>query len=508
VSTQPGDPGVSIIAGEAEAEAELDSAAVLDSRDAGGKIVRGGAMRTAGYVGGLLLGLISTPLVVRHLGVVDFGRYATVSSLMFIVTGLTEGGLAALGMREYSTLDPAGRATLVRNLLGLRIALTFVAAVIAAGFAVLAGYTSVMVAGTIVLSGALLATSYWHTLNIPLQTELRLGWISGIEFLRQALTAVLMVALVIVGASLFPFFVVAPVTAVIAAGVTVAISRREVPKTPAFAPAEWVKLLRQTVLYAAATALGVLYFQLAMVLTSLSAGEHQTGFFAVAFRITELFNGVPWLLTTSAFPLVARAALNDRERLRYALQRMFDVALVVGVLFSLAIVTGARFAINVVAGAGHEPSIDALHVLGLAAPATFLVATWAYALLALRRHRALLVSNGVAVVVMTVLVLVLASSHGAKGAAIAAVSTEYVLATAYGIALMRPHPDMRVSPHVVPRVLASAAIAVAPVLLLQPPSVVAAIIAVAVYSGAALLLRAVPREVIEAFEHLIPGRRR
>jgi hypothetical protein len=30
---------------------------------------------------------------------------------------------------------------------------------------------------------------------------------------------------------------------------------------------------------------------------------------------------------------------------------------------------------------------------------------------------------------------------------------------------------------------------------------------VAIYSGAALLLRAVPAEVIEAFEHLIPGRR-
>jgi O-antigen/teichoic acid export membrane protein len=499
VSSQPGEPAAPVLAG--------DGAAVLDSREAGGKIVRGGAMRTVAYVGGLLLGLVSTPLVVRHLGVVDFGRYATVSSLMFIVTGLTEGGLAALGMREYATLDAPARAALVRNLLGLRIALTFVAATLAAGFAIVAGYTGVMVAGTLVLSAALLATSYWHTLNIPLQTELRLGWISGIEFLRQALTAVFMVALVIAGAALLPFFIVAPATALIAAAVTVAISRPQVPRTPAFVPAEWLKLLRQTVLYAAATALGVLYFQLAMVLTSLTAGDRQTGFFAVAFRITELFNGVPWLLTTSAFPLVARAAQNDRERLRYALQRMFDVALVVGVLFSVAIVTGARFAIDVVAGAGHDPSVTALHILGLAAPATFLVATWAYALLALREHRALLAANGVAVVVMGTLVLILASSHGAKGAAIAAVSTEYVLAGAYAIALMRPHADMRVSPRTLPRVLAAAALAVAPVLILQPPSVVAALMAVAIYSGAALLLRAVPAEVIEAFEHLIPGRR-
>jgi O-antigen/teichoic acid export membrane protein len=487
---------------------ETVSAHVLDTEEAGGRIVRGGAMRTAGYVGGLLLGLVSTPLVVRHLGVVDFGRYATVSSLMFIVTGVTEGGLAALGMREYATLDPPGRTLLIRSLLGLRVALTFLAAAIAVGFALIVGYTGVMVAGVLVLSGALLVTSFWHTLNIPLQTELRLGWISGIEFLRQALTAVLMVALVVVGAALFPFFIVGPVTALAAAGVTVAISSRDVPLAPAFSPPEWWKLLRQTVLYAAATALGVLYFQLAMVLTSLSAGARQTGFFAVAFRITELVNGVPWLLTTSAFPLVARAAQTDRERLRYALQRMFDVALVIGVGFSLLIVTGARFAVTVVAGTGHGPTVTALHILGCAAPATFLVATWAYALLALREHRSLLGANALAVAAMCTLVPILAHAHGAQGAAIAAVATEYVLAAAYAVALMRPHPEMRVSVGNAPRVAISAALALAPVIALRPPSVVAAVVAGLIYAAAALALRAVPREVMEAFGAVVPWRRR
>ena len=53
-------------------------------------MLRGGAIRSIGYVAGVLLALISAPLLVRHLGVVDFGRWVTITSLVFIVSGLTE----------------------------------------------------------------------------------------------------------------------------------------------------------------------------------------------------------------------------------------------------------------------------------------------------------------------------------------------------------------------------------------------------------------------------------
>ena len=70
-----------------------DAVDILDSREAGDKVIRGSALRSGAYVGGILLGLVSTPLMVRHLGVDDFGGFVAVSSLMFIANGLTEGGL-------------------------------------------------------------------------------------------------------------------------------------------------------------------------------------------------------------------------------------------------------------------------------------------------------------------------------------------------------------------------------------------------------------------------------
>jgi O-antigen/teichoic acid export membrane protein len=488
-------------------ESDAGVAGVLDTPEAGPRVVRGSALRVGAYVGGLLVGLASTPLVVRHLGAVDFGRYATVSSLIFIVTALTEGGLAALGLREYSTGDLQVRRGLIRNLLGLRIVLVAVATVLATGFALVAGYTHAMVVGTVLLSGGLLLMAIAHTLGIDLSARLRLGWVSALEFIRQFATAIGMIALVVAGASLLPFFAVAPVTAAIVLALTVVVIDRSVPLLPSFARDEQIALLRKTVVYAAATALGVLYFQLAMILTSLVTGAHETGYFGVSFRIIELANGVPWLLATTAFPLIARAAQTDSERLRYGLSRMTEVALVAGVGVMLVTTIGAPFAIDVVAGHGFGPSVDALRIMGLAAPATFLIATIAYALLAIDAQRRMLIANGIAVVVMLIATPLLANSHGATGAAIGAVGTEWVLCVAYVVALGRERAELRLSLAQLPRILVAAGLAAAPAIVFALPAVVEAVLAVVIYAALALLLHVIPDEAFDLLPRRLRPRR-
>jgi O-antigen/teichoic acid export membrane protein len=482
-------------------------AGVLDTSEAGPRVVRGSALRVAAYVGGLLVGLASTPLVVRHLGATNFGRYATVTSLIFIATALTEGGLAALGLREYSTGDAQVRRGLIANLLGLRIVLVAIATVLATTFAIVAGYTHTMVVGTLLLSAGLLLIAYAHTLGIDLSARLRLGWVSALEFTRQVATAIGMIALVVAGAALLPFFVVAPATAALVLAMTVVVVDRSVPLWPAFAPAEQLALLRKTVVYAAATALGVLYFQLALILTSLVTSAHETGYFSVSFRIIDLVNGVPWLLATSAFPLIARAAQTDGERLRYGLSRMTEVALVAGVGITLATTIGAPFAIDVVAGHGFEPSVDALRIMGFAAPATFLIATIAYALLAIDAQRRMLIANGIAVAVMLVATPLLASAHGATGAAIGAVGTEWVLCIAYAVALARERPELRVSLTNLPRILFAGALPAVLAIVLSLPSVVEALMAVAIYTVLVLVLHVVPDEAFDLLPRRLRPRR-
>ena len=116
------------------------AADLLDTPEAGGAAIRGGALRLAGYGGGVVFALASVPLHVRHLGVVDFGQYTLVLSIIAMVQGLTEGGLQAIGVREYSVLSKAERDLMMRRLLALRGHATGGVVVVALAFCGIASY--------------------------------------------------------------------------------------------------------------------------------------------------------------------------------------------------------------------------------------------------------------------------------------------------------------------------------------------------------------------------------
>ena len=59
--------------------------------------------------------------MIRHLGDVDYGYYMTVSSIIFIIGGMTEAGLNQLGIKRYSAMDAAERPAFLRVLVGLRL---------------------------------------------------------------------------------------------------------------------------------------------------------------------------------------------------------------------------------------------------------------------------------------------------------------------------------------------------------------------------------------------------
>jgi O-antigen/teichoic acid export membrane protein len=152
---------------------------ILDTAEAGGRAIRGGALRAAGYVVATLLALVSVPLLVRHLGVAGFGRYTTVVSLVAVVAGVTEAGLGSVALREYAALDPVARRPFMRDVLGARIMLTSAGVVAALAFAIVAGYPSDMVLGTLFAGLGLVLGVVQATYTVPLAAGLRLGWVTA-----------------------------------------------------------------------------------------------------------------------------------------------------------------------------------------------------------------------------------------------------------------------------------------------------------------------------------------
>ena len=249
-------------------------------------------------------------------------------SVIAVAIGLSDVGLPNIGVREYSVREGAERDRLLRNLLGLRLVVTGVGTLVAIAFAP-SPTTAGDGPGNALAGLALLLTTVQQTLAVPLSAELRLGWLSTLDMLRQRASW-----------SRSSSWCSPARTARVprrAGSDRARRSRRDrllvrhlVSLRPAFAFGEWWRLRRVVFPYAAANAVGVLYGSLAIILLSLVATTEETGYFGAAFRVFLVLAGIPTLLVTSAFPILARAARDDHERLAYALQRLWDISLIVG----------------------------------------------------------------------------------------------------------------------------------------------------------------------------------
>lgn len=469
---------------------------VLDSPTAGGRVIRGGVLRIGTYAAGVALGILSAALMTRHLGVEDFGRYVIVTSLIAIVAGLTEAGVSNIAAREFATTDRQGRERLFANVIGIRLCIAVVGVFAATAFAMVAGYDRTMVIGTVVAGVGLLIGTVQQTYSIPIGVALRFGWLSALDLIRQAVFVAVIVVLLLGDAGLLPLLAATIPASLLTLAVAVPLVRGNAPLLPRFERAEWLRIVRLVGIYAAAAAVGTIYVSAVVVVTSLVGTAEETGFLGAAFRIFTVLVMIPLILVSTAFPVLARAAHTDQERLQYAVQRLVDIALIVGTWMALATAFGAGVAIDIVAGADFEPAISVLQIQAGALLSGFLAITGALALVSLHRHVALLLGNLVGLVAIIVLTATLVPHYGADGAAIAMLAADSGLVVLYGVVLFGSRIvryDLQLVPRIAVAGLASAALVLTP--LERIPLVVTA---TAVYWAVLMLLRGLPHEVIDA----------
>ncbi len=418
---------------------------ILDTGAAGGKAIRGGAMLTGAYAIGLLLSIASVPFMIRHLGVVDYGYYVAVSAIVFIIGGFTEAGLTNLGIREYAQLEQREREPFLRDLVGLRLVLTTLGVLVATAVTAVTGSPGIVVAGVAIAGLGLLVQLTQQTYTVPLNVQLRMGWIAVLGVVRSGVLSALFIALVVLDQPLVAFFWANVAMGVVLVAVTLAVIRGTAPLMPAFRADSWRKILRETLPYALAAAVGLIYFRIAVVLMSYVSTDEETGIFSAAFRIVEVVGVLPWLLVSAGFPILARAARDDEARLGFALQRIFEVSTLLGAFIALGLAVGAPLAIEVVAGSDFESSVSVLRLQAAGLVTSFLMVTWTYALLSLKLYRPLLIANAAAAVMAVVATIALAPPLGAEGAAIATMLAEATLAGVSLVLLSRERPALR--PH-------------------------------------------------------------
>ncbi|MCW2996109.1 MAG: oligosaccharide flippase family protein [Conexibacter sp.] len=469
---------------------------VLDTAEAGRLVLRGGALRVGGFVVGLLASLVGAALVTRHLGPEDYGRYQAVVALVTIVQAVTDLGMAALGLREYAQRTGADREHFMRTLLGMRLALTTGGVLLAMAVSWALGYDSQMILGAGLLGVGLIFAVLYGTLSIPLANDLKMGAVTGLDVARQVGVAAVFIVLVALGSGVAGFLAATIPIHLALVFVALALVHGRVPLRPTFDRREWLALVRPTITFALATAVGSLYVYAALVLTSLVSTKYETGLFGASFRVYLIAASVPGVLVTTAFPLLSRAARDDQVRLRYATQRLFEGTAALGGAALIACVLGAAPIIAVVAGSQYDGAIPVLRVQGTALALTFVISTWGFTLLAMHRHRQMIRANAVALVISVVTVLLLAHSHGAQGAAFGTLLGETWLACGYFWGIAGGDRAMRPSFRVVQRIVPAIALGLLP-WFLPVPDAISTILGLGLYALALLLLGGLPEEIRE-----------
>lgn len=480
---------------------------VLSTPKAGALVIRGSVVRAAGYAAGAALGAVISVFLLRGLGVEDFGRYATVAALLAIVSTISDAGLTAVGTSEMALRERGReRDDLLADLISLRIALTLAGIAAAAVFALAVGYDDVLVAGVLIGGLGVLLVNTQATTMAPLSVDLRVGTITAVELLKSAVTLACVVVLALVGASLLPYFAVQVVVGLVVLALAPRLLGSAARLRPRLRRAEALALLRDAAPVGVALAMNVLYLRLLVVMVSLETAAIETGLYGTAFRVVELFITIPPLVIGVAIPLLAVAGAADLDRLRYSLQGLTEAAVVAALGLALVVTVLAEPTLRLLGGDEYVGATDMLRIQVWALVPLAAGNVLAFGLLALRRQRDIALANALAVAVVLGVGFLLIRGYGGEGAAVAGLVAETALLVALLGYLARRERSVVPSFGFAWRPLVALGAGLA-TLLLPLPEWVDGAAAAAAFVVVALVVRALPPEVVEALRRRAPGDR-
>jgi len=478
---------------------------ILGGADVGRKVVRGSAVRVAGFALINVLGAAGVIVLQRTLGVDDYGRYGTVLALIAIVGLVTDAGLTITGTRELA-LRPRGedRRALIGTVFGIRLALTAIGMAGCVLFALVAGYVPEMVAGAAVAGAGAVLLSGQAALTLPLAVDLRNGALTLSEISKQVILLVGIGIVGIAGAGLVPFLSVQLAVGGGSLLLTYLLLDRGDRAGPRYEPTAWRELARHTLPVAAASVLATAYARLLVILASLLTDERQTGLIVASARIVEIAGGLALLLAGIVLPVAAVAARDDRVRLRFVIAKTTEVALLVGALVAIVLAVAARPLVIILGGHEFADAASVLRIHAIAVATFFVIQAWITMLIADGRQRDVVRSSAVGLGTALVAGFVLIPLFDARGAAAAVIAADAANAVVLLVALRSV--TGRVWPTSLSflarfAVVVAAAVAIATVLPVT--DTVAALVAVAVLAAGSFALRLVPSEVLDA----IPRRR-
>jgi len=397
-------------------------------------------MRYGGYlfsvagarVAGILITSVTFPYLVRRLGVETYGRWSYIIALCAFLDLIADPGITSYSIQQVaSRRDEAFK--LIPDILCLRLLTTFLAIailVVAASFEVRCDLRQLLrLYGVGILLVNLISADHFLT---------------ALEmFHRRSMLTVLQQ--VLYGAGIFclihsPHDILwLPVTLLISTAIAAVLGwyslrSRGLQWKLAFRPGRWKGILVPGLHYASATLMSNVYHRSGHLLVRWFLGDYALGLYAAAVRFVDLLRGFVIVSLQVLMPRLAVATKSVAELRRLATVAVTAIALI-SIPLACGLVGTANLIVPWLLGA---PFVSAIPLVQWMAP--YLITASAASLFAgtilfsAGRHRAYLASTAGGAVAGLVFYLILISAFGLKGAAVAFVLAELVVAgIAFGL---------------------------------------------------------------------------
>lgn len=343
---------------------EAGSSSAPPQRDLATIILRNTLAASAGGFVMKLLNFLFMLYVVRTLGEVGLGRYATVVAFVGLFSVFFELGLSQYVERDIAR-DPRRTAELFWNLLLLRLGLAMLGIVVVTSLALLFDYDRSLTFGIFLFTLTFLFAAVLVPLTTILKANERFDLSTVLLLLNQILTMATGIILLWMGLGYFALlltgFVAMPVQILLTLWT---VRRHDLGTLPwNIHPGGWSKFILASLPFGLTSLALTFNFNVDTVILGLFHSDGQVGFYNAAYRL--IFNGVSVVggFLAVMTPSLAREFVRDSERV----QRWVATSLHWMMLFSIPAATGlallAPRIIVLLYGADYAESAPALAIL-------------------------------------------------------------------------------------------------------------------------------------------------
>jgi O-antigen/teichoic acid export membrane protein len=180
----------------------------------------------------------------------------------------------------------------------------------------------------------------------------------------------------------------------------------------------------------------ILYMRMDQILLKFMCGDHETGIYLAAVRLTELWSFIPVVICSSIYPSIIKARETNSVKYARRMQLLYDGLYCLSLASAVFITLFATSIVKTLFGSAYLDSIPVLQVHIWSTIAVFFGVASGQWLLAEGLQLISLIRTALGLLVNLILNLVLIPSYGALGAALAT-TVSYSIAVFAGLLLSR-----------------------------------------------------------------------